>query len=75
MRSHSYMYTCHLMLGAGGVTEGHRKLTKARGGPQDGKVLYDDDDGSDDDQDDGNHNDDMYKYYAKREFKDLNFFN
>ena len=49
------------MLGAGGVTEGHRKLTKARGSPQDGKVLYDDDDdGSDDDQDDGNHNDDIY---------------
>ena len=48
------------MLGAGGVTEGHRELTKARGSPQDGKVLYDDDDGSDDDQDDGNHNDDIY---------------
>ena len=55
-----------MMLGAGGVTQGHRELTKARGSPQDGKVLYDeDDDGddSDDDQDDGNHNDDMYKYY------------
>ena len=54
------------MLGAGGITQGHRKLTKARGSPQDGKVLYDDDDdGSDDDQDDGKHNDDIciYKYY------------
>ena len=49
------------MLGAGGVTEGHRELTKARGSPQDGKVLYDDDDdSSDDDQDDGKHNDDIY---------------
>ena len=51
------------MLGAGGVTEGHRELTKARGSPQDGKVLYDDDDdddGSDDDQDDGNHNNETY---------------
>ena len=47
------LHTCYLMLGAGGVTEGHRELTKARGSPQDGKVLYDDDDdGSDDDQDD-----------------------
>ena len=65
MQSHSYMYKCHLMLGAGGVAEGHRKLTKARGRSQDGKVLYDDFDGSDDDQDDGKHNDDIciYKYY------------
>ena len=46
-----------MMLGAGGVTQGHRELTKARGSPQDGKVLYNDDDGSDD----GNHNDDIYK--------------